>query len=50
MESGSNLSGGQRQRVCLARALYRKASILLIDDVLSSGNSTRELMCDMVIS
>ncbi|KAJ7610419.1 multidrug resistance-associated ABC transporter [Roridomyces roridus] len=35
-EHGVNLSGGQRSRVCLARAVYSRASILLLDDVLSA--------------
>ncbi|KAJ7575966.1 P-loop containing nucleoside triphosphate hydrolase protein [Mycena floridula] len=34
-ERGVNLSGGQKARVSLARAVYSRASILLLDDVLS---------------
>ena len=33
---GLNLSGGQKQRVSLARAVYRKADVYLMDDPLSS--------------
>ncbi|CED85202.1 multidrug resistance-associated abc transporter [Phaffia rhodozyma] len=35
-ESGLNLSGGQKARVSLARAVYSRASTVLLDDVLSA--------------
>jgi len=35
-ERGASLSGGQRARISLARAVYRKASIYLLDDPLSA--------------
>ncbi|KAJ3071462.1 hypothetical protein HDU98_005300 [Podochytrium sp. JEL0797] len=35
-EKGINLSGGQKQRISLARALYSRASCLLLDDPLSA--------------
>lgn len=35
-ERGSSLSGGQKARVSLARALYRKADVYLMDDPLSA--------------
>jgi ATP-binding cassette subfamily C (CFTR/MRP) protein 4 len=35
-EGGINLSGGQRQRIALARAMYAKADIYLLDSVLSA--------------
>ncbi|KAG8938967.1 hypothetical protein FRC00_014283, partial [Tulasnella sp. 408] len=35
-ERGVNLSGGQKARVSLARAIYSRASVLFLDDVLSA--------------
>ncbi|XP_017004866.2 probable multidrug resistance-associated protein lethal(2)03659 [Drosophila takahashii] len=35
-ERGASLSGGQRARITLARAVYREASIYLLDDPLSA--------------
>uniref|UniRef100_A0A673H1H8 ABC-type glutathione-S-conjugate transporter n=1 Tax=Sinocyclocheilus rhinocerous TaxID=307959 RepID=A0A673H1H8_9TELE len=35
-EKGLNLSGGQKQRASLARAVYRKADVYLLDDPLSA--------------
>ncbi|KAJ3234744.1 hypothetical protein HDU78_005679 [Chytriomyces hyalinus] len=35
-EKGINLSGGQKQRVSLARAIYSRASFILLDDPLSA--------------
>lgn len=39
---GVSLSGGQRQRIALARALYSRAEILVLDDVLSALDKTTE--------
>lgn len=41
-EKGVNLSGGQRQRVGLARALWHKAPVLLLDDVFSAVDPETE--------
>ena len=38
-EKGINLSGGQKQRVSLARAVYSKADLYLLDDPLSAVDS-----------
>nr|XP_042132641.1 ATP-binding cassette sub-family C member 6 isoform X1 [Peromyscus maniculatus bairdii] len=35
-EQGMNLSGGQKQRLSLARAVYRKAAVYLLDDPLAA--------------
>ncbi|KAG8232068.1 hypothetical protein J437_LFUL011614 [Ladona fulva] len=35
-ENGIHLSGGQKQRVALARTLYSRASIIMLDDPLSA--------------
>lgn len=42
-ERGVTLSGGQRQRTALARALYRRPALLLLDDVLSAVDQGTEM-------
>jgi ABC-type multidrug transport system fused ATPase/permease subunit len=39
LAQGLSLSGGQKARVALARALYSKAQLVLLDDVLSAVDS-----------
>lgn len=41
-ERGVRLSGGQRQRIGIARALYKKASVLVFDEATSALDSQTE--------
>ena len=48
-ERGISLSGGQRQRIGIARALYKKASVLVFDEATSAlDNATEQLVMDAI--
>ena len=45
-DMGTVLSGGQKQRVLLARALYKKARILFLDE----ATSHLDLQCEQLVN
>ncbi|THC89511.1 hypothetical protein EYZ11_011045 [Aspergillus tanneri] len=48
---GVNLSGGQKWRIALARALYSRADILVIDDIFSAVDAyTARHLCDHALT
>ncbi|MDH7791627.1 peptidase domain-containing ABC transporter [Ochrobactrum sp. AN78] len=49
-DMGSSLSGGQKQRLFLARALYRRPSILFLDEATSALDETNENRINAAVS
>lgn len=43
MENGKNLSGGQQQRISLARAFYKNAEIIILDEPFNELDNDAEL-------
>ncbi|MGH6773875.1 peptidase domain-containing ABC transporter [Brucella tritici] len=49
-DMGSSLSGGQKQRLFLARALYRRPSILFLDEATSALDEANERRINAAVS
>ncbi len=49
-EMGSTLSGGQKQRLLLARALYKKPKILLMDEATNHLDTTHEHLINQALA
>lgn len=43
-QGGTNVSGGQRQRLCIARALLKKPSIIILDDSTSAVDTKTDAL------
>jgi len=48
-ELGLRLSGGQRQRICIARAVLRKAPVLVLDEATSALDAESEAVVQQAL-